>query len=149
MTAHPHDEQVFDLFSKIYAQERQAHADQPVVFFILTLRQHGPHMTAYKKMQAPYNKPLFPRKFSASNLPLDDWLNLNIANFLQRNAESDTAMQALEARVLQREQPTVLRHFGDHQPAFEGAMMVVDRILPKTWGTQRQWATDYMIKTNI
>lgn len=149
LNAHPHDEQVFDLFWKIYAQERQAHPDQPVFFFILTLRQHGPHMTAYKKMQAPYNKPLFPRKFSASNLPLDDWLNLNIANFLQRNAESDTAMQALEARVLQREQPTVLMHFGDHQPAFEGAMMVVDRILPKTWGTQRQWATYYMLKSNI
>ena len=149
LSAHPHDQTVFDLFWKLYQQERQDHPDQPIFFFVLTLRQHGPHMTAYKKMRAPYDKPLFPGKFSTSNRPLDDWLNLNVANYLQRNAESDRAMHDLETRLLDRDQPTLLLHFGDHQPSFEGAIMVVAKTLPKDWGDKPHWATYYMLKSNL
>lgn len=146
---HPRDTQVFDLFWKLYQQERVAHPQQPLFFFVLTLRQHGPHMTPLRKLPAPYRKALFPGQFSSSNRPLDDWLNLNAANYLARNAESDVAMQALESRLLDRDAPTILMHFGDHQPAFDGAIMVVSRQLPPDWGDKQHWATYYMLKSNI
>ena len=149
LSSHPTDAEVLDLFWKLYHQERQDHPRQPVFFFLLTLRQHGPHMTQLKKLPAPYRKALFPGQFSSSNRALDDWLNLNAANYLARNAESDAAMQALESRLLDRETPTVLMHFGDHQPAFDGAIMVVSRQLPPDWGDKGHWATYYMLKSNI
>lgn len=146
---HPRDAQVFELFWKLYQQERLDHPGQPLFFFVLTLRQHGPHMTPLKKLPAAYRKALFPGQFSSSNHALDDWLNLNAANYLQRNAESDAAMQVLESRLLDRDTPSMLLHFGDHQPAFDGAMMVVDRQLPPDWGDKGHWATYYMLKSNI
>lgn len=149
LRAHPKDAEVFDLFWRLYAQERAAHPQQPLFFFVLTLRQHGPHMKPYRKLPPGYRKALFPGQFSQSNHPLDDWLNLNMANYLARNAESDQAMQALESGLLQRDTPTILLHFGDHQPSFDGAMMVVSRELPPDWGNQGQWATYYMLKSNL
>jgi len=144
---HAKDQQVFDLFWKLYRQEKQAHPGRPLFFFVLTLHQHGPHMTALHKLPAPYNKAPFPRRLGQQK-GLDDWLNLNLANYLQRNAESDLALRALETRLLDREVPTVLLHFGDHQPSFDGAMMVIDKTLPADWGNYPQWATYYMLKSN-
>lgn len=149
LKSHPRDAQVFDLFWKLYQQERLDHPRQPLFFFVLTLRQHGPHMTPLKKLPAPYRQALFPGQFSRSNRALDDWLNLNVANYLQRNAESDIAMQALQSRLLDRDTPSILLHFGDHQPAFDGAMMVVEQQLPPDWGDQDHWATYYLLKSNI
>ena len=146
---HPRDAEVFDLFWKLYQQERVARPQQPLFFFVLTLRQHGPHMTPLKKLPAPYRQALFPGQFSRSNRALDDWLNLNAANYLARNAESDLALQALESRLLDRATPSILMHFGDHQPAFDGAIMVVSRQLPPGWGDKGHWATYYMLKSNI
>ena len=149
LKAHPADAQVFDLFWKLYQQERAEHPGQPLFFFVLTLRQHGPHMQPYRKLPQGYRQALFPGQFSHSNRPLDDWLNLNVANYLARNAESDQAMQALESRLLQRETPTLLLHFGDHQPSFDGAMMVVSRESPPGFGDKGQFATYYMLKSNL
>jgi len=142
------DQQVFALFWKLYQQEKHAHPDQPLFFFVLTLHQHGPHMTALRKLPAPYNRALFPHRLGKKK-DLDDWLNLNLANYLQRNAESDVAMGDLEKRLLDRKQPTLLLHFGDHQPSFDGAMMVLDKALPADWGEHPQWATYYLLKSNI
>src|SRR3546814_5242555 len=103
---------------------------------VLTLHQHGPHMDALRTLPPPYNKPPFPHRLAPQN-GLDDWLNVNLANYLQRNAESDSAMRGLETRLLDRNQPTVLLHFGDHQPSFDGAMMVLDKTLPATWGDRK------------
>jgi phosphoglycerol transferase MdoB-like AlkP superfamily enzyme len=138
---HSNDHDVFELFWKLYQQDKQAHPDQPTFFFMLTIHQHGPHMTPYKEMPAPYDKPLFAKQ-------LDDWQSLNVTNYLERNARSDVAMKELEQRLLAREQPTVLMHFGDHQPSFDGAMYNLPKILPKEWGENQHWATYYMLKTN-
>lgn len=145
---HARDEQVFDLFWKLYQQEKLEHPGQPLFFMVLTLHQHGPHMNALRTLPAPYNKPLFAHRL-AGQKGLDDWLNLNLGNYLQRNAESDSAMRMLEARLLDRDVPTLLLHFGDHQPSFDGAMMVLDKTLPASWGGYPQWATYYMLKSNI
>lgn len=142
------DERVLDQSWRLYQQEKQQHPEQPLFFMVLTLHQHGPHMTALRKLPPPYDKPPFPHRLGREK-GLDDWLNLNLANYLQRNAESDAALRTLEHRLLDRDAPTVLLHFGDHQPSFDGAMMVVDKTLPADWGDSPQWATYYMLKSNL
>ena len=142
------DERVLDQSWRLYQQEKQQHPEQPLFFMVLTLHQHGPHMTALRKLPPPYDKPPFPHRLGREK-GLDDWLNLNLANYLQRNAESDAALRTLEQRLLDRDAPTVLLHFGDHQPSFDGAMMVVDKTLPADWGDNPQWATYYMLKSNL
>src|SRR3546814_664393 len=49
---HARDEQVFDLFWKLYQQEKQAHPGQPLFFMVLTLHQHGPHMDALRTLRS-------------------------------------------------------------------------------------------------
>lgn len=142
------DARVLDQFWRLYQQEKSGHSGQPLFFMVLTLHQHGPHMTPLSELPPPYNQPPFPHRL-AREKGLDDWLNLNLANYLQRNADSDAALHTLETRLLDREAPTVLLHFGDHQPSFDGAIMTLDKTLPASWGKNPQWATYYMLKSNI
>src|SRR5262249_1242725 len=113
---------------------------------LLTLRQHGPHMTPLKRLPAPYNQPLFPGKFTPK--ALDDWLNLNLTNYLQRLAGSDLAITHLEKKLLDGERPALLFHFGDHQPSFDGAIRKLDKQVPKAI-SDSNFATYYMLKTNF
>ena len=134
----------FDLlaaFDKIYAAERKAHPGIPLFVFMLTLRQHGPHMTPLGELPAPYNKPLFPTKLNA-------WLNLNLGNYLARLEQSEQAMVQLERRVLDSDQRTVLLHFGDHQPSFDGAINALEKTVPKGV-TDPTKITYYVLKSNF
>lgn len=144
---HSPDPEVFALFWKLYQQEKADHPDQPILFFLLTIHQHGPHMDDYKDLKPPFNRPLYPGKLS-DRKGLDDWLNLNLSNYLDRGRDSDNAMAALEKQLFERDVPTVLLHFGDHQPSFDGAMHSLDKVLPPDWGENRHWATYYMLKSN-
>jgi phosphoglycerol transferase MdoB-like AlkP superfamily enzyme len=139
---HSNDNDIFELFWKLYQDDKRAHPDQPTLFFMMTIHQHGPHMTPYNEMAPPYDKPLF-------GAELGDWLSLNLTNYLERNARSDVALRQLERRLFEREQPTVLMHFGDHQPSFDGAMWNLEKVLPPDWGQNHQWATYYMLKANF
>jgi len=112
---------------------------------MLTLRQHGPHMTPLKTLPAPYDKPLFPGKFTPKSL--DEWMNLNFGNYLQRLEGSDIAMAGLEKKLLDADRPVLLFHFGDHQPSFDGAMRALDKNLPTADG-DANFITYYMLKTN-
>ena len=87
---------------------------------MLTLRQHGPRMTPLKIVPLPYDKPLFPGAFKPKDL--DEWVNLNLGNYLNRLDGSDAAITHLEKKLLDSDRPTVLFHFGDHQPSFDGSM---------------------------
>ena len=135
------DTDVFKVFDKVYAEERATYPDQPLFIFVLTLRQHGPHMTPLKDLPAPYNKPLFPTQ-------TDDWLNLNLGNYLYRLEQSDLAMAAFEKRLFDTEKPRVLLHFGDHQPSFDGAINNLNKVVPKGI-TEPQKVTYYMLKSNF
>ncbi len=135
------DSKVFEVFERIYADERAAHPDQPLFVFVLTLRQHGPHMTPLKNLPAPYNKPLFAKK-------IDDWLNLNLGNYLYRLEQSDLAMGQLEKKLLGGKQPVILLHFGDHQPSFDGALNNLVKNVPKGIRDPSK-VTYYMLKTNF
>lgn len=145
---HVSDQRVFDAFWRLYQQEKTSHPGQPLFFMVLTLHQHGPHMKPLRQLPPPYNQPLFKHQL-AKKKALDEWLNLNLGNYLQRNAESDVALRSLESRLLDRPEPTVLLHFGDHQPSFDGAIMALDKTLPADWGNNPHWATYYMLKSNL
>lgn len=139
------DNDLFQVFGQIYDKEKQVHGKQPLFVMMLTLRQHGPHMTPLKKLPAPYDKPLFPGKFTPK--ALDEWMNLNLGNYLQRLEGSDIAMAALEKKLLDADRPLLLFHFGDHQPSFDGAMRGLDKNLPAADGDPN-FITYYMLKTN-
>ncbi|HSX61243.1 MAG TPA: sulfatase-like hydrolase/transferase [Tahibacter sp.] len=134
----------FDLlrvFDRVLADERRAHPGVPLFVFMLTLHQHGPHMTPLGQLPSPYNKPLFPKQ-------LDAWLNLNLANYLSRLEQSEQAMSQLEQKLFATERRTVLMHFGDHQPSFDGAINALAKRIPKGV-TDPTKVTYYMLKSNF
>ena len=134
----------FDLlkvFDRVIAQERKEFPDTPLFVFMLTLHQHGPHMTPLGQLPSPYNKPLFPKK-------LDAWLNLNMSNYLSRLEQSEQAMSELEQKLFTGSRRTVLMHFGDHQPSFDGAINAMEKRVPKGV-TDPSKITYYMLKSNF
>lgn len=134
----------FDLlkvFDRVIAAERRDHPGVPLFVFMLTLHQHGPHMTPLGQLPSPYNKPLFPRQ-------LDAWLNLNLGNYLSRLEQSEQAMSELEQKVFATDRRTVLMHFGDHQPSFDGAINALAKRVPKGV-TDPTKVTYYMLKSNF
>lgn len=142
-----HDADLLEVFKRILADEERVHPDQPLFVFLLTLHQHGPHIRPLAELAPPFDKPLFPRRFAPKKL--DDWLNLNLGNYLERARESDAMMSDLETLLLDRPQPTVLMHFGDHQPSFDGAINLIPKALPKGAGPNAHWLTYYMLKSNF
>ena len=139
------DAEVFKAFERVFAIEKAKAHGKPLFVFMLTLYQHGPHMTPFAEMPAPYNHPLFTGKLAPGNAPLDDWLNLNLANYLQRLSMSDAAMTQLEAFLRGENRPALLLHFGDHHPSFDGAINALAKTVPPAV-PDAQYATYYMLK---
>lgn len=141
------DADLLNAFRQIYASETEAHPDQPLFFFTLTLHQHGPHMTPLEQLPPPYNRPLFPGRFKPADL--DAWLNLNLGNYLQRAALSDQMLTSLQDMLWHSGRPTALLHFGDHQPSFDGAMHAIPKTVPKAAGPNASRVTYYMLRTSF
>ena len=115
---------------------------RPVFVMILTLNQHGPHDEDPRaKLPAPYNRGVL-RGLSKSAA-------LNFDTYLARLQASDAAMRGLEHTFLDRAQPTVLLHFGDHQPSFDGLIRDMPRTLAPALRPYRDYLTYYMLKTNF
>jgi len=140
------DNDLMQVFDRIYADEKKQFGDKPLFIMMLTLHQHGPHNTPYKEMQAPYDKPLFPGKWKPKDL--DDWLNLNLGSYLERLDGSDAAITHLEKTLLDGDRPTLLFHFGDHQPSFDGAMRELAKRVPAEV-EDPNYVTYYMLKSNF
>ena len=141
------DADLFEVFKRVYADEKRMHPDMPLFVFMLTLHQHGPHMVPLAELPPPYDRPLFPGRFRPKKL--DEWLNLNLGNYLERLQQSDAMLARLEAMLLDRDEPTVLAHFGDHQPSFDGAINRLDKVVPKVLQRTSNWVTYYMLKSNF
>jgi len=139
------DNDLIQVFNQIYDKEKKAIGKQPLFVMMLTLRQHGPHMTPLKQLPPPFNQPLFPGTFKKKEF--DDWINLNLGNYLYRLAGSDAAMTLLEKKLLDGGRPALLFHFGDHQPSFDGAIREVPKIAPPA-ARDPNFVTYYMLKTN-
>ena len=138
------DNDLIQVFDQIYDKEKKAIGKQPLFVMMLTLRQHGPHMTPLQQLPAPYDKPLFPGVFKPQDL--DEWLNLNLGNYLYRLGGSDAAIAHLEKKLLDGDHPALLFHFGDHQPSFDGAIRQIAKTAPP--GDDPSFVTYYMLKTN-
>jgi phosphoglycerol transferase MdoB-like AlkP superfamily enzyme len=139
------DSDLMQVFDRIYANEKKTIGKQPLFVMMLTLRQHGPHMDPLKTQPPPYDKPLFPGSFSPKDL--DDWINLNLTNYLYRLSGSDAAITHIEKTLLDGNRPAVLFHFGDHQPSFEGAIRSLDKIVPPQV-PDPNYITYFMLKSN-
>jgi phosphoglycerol transferase MdoB-like AlkP superfamily enzyme len=139
------DTDLMQVFDRIYADEKKEHGDQPLFIMLLTLRQHGPHSEPLKDLPPPYDKPLFPGHWQPKDL--DRWMNLNLGNYLYRLDGSDRGMTHIEKTVLDGDRPTVLFHFGDHQPSFDGAIRELKKVVPKS--VDPNFVTYYMLKTNF
>jgi phosphoglycerol transferase MdoB-like AlkP superfamily enzyme len=139
------DTAVFTALEHVLATEKAKAHGGPVFVFVLTLHQHGPHMTPLNQLPAPYDHPLFPGKLAPANKALDDWLNLNLANYLQRLSMSDAAMTQLETSLQRDGRPVLLLHFGDHQPSFDGAINTLAKTVPAQV-PDPQYTTYYMLK---
>jgi len=141
------DADLLKVFERIYADEKHVHPDQPLFVFMLTLHQHGPHMTPLAELPAPYDRPLFTGKFSPKDL--DDWLNLNLGNYLERLQQSDAMLADLEKVLLGGDRPAVLMHFGDHQPSFDGAIHAIPKQVPPEAGPNSSMVTYYSVQSNF
>lgn len=141
------DADLLDVFTRIHAEETAAHPDRPLFIFTLTLHQHGPHMTPLEQLPAPYNKPLFRGKFAPT--ALDDWLNLNLGNYLERLSRSDTMLRDLRTMLWSSGRETVLMHFGDHQPSFDGAMHAIPKNVTGAAGLNTSRVTYYKLESSF
>jgi len=134
------DQQMFDAAKRVYDKVKKP--GQPVFVMILTLAQHGPHDTdPLSSLPAPFNKGVL------KGLPTAESLNFN--TYLSNLHNSDVAMRSLEHDFLDRAQPTVLVHFGDHQPSFSGLIRSMPRTWPDELSSVKDYLTYYMIKSNF
>jgi phosphoglycerol transferase MdoB-like AlkP superfamily enzyme len=133
------DAQMFAAAKRIYDRVKQP--GQPVFVMILTLNQHGPHDDdPMDDVPAPYSNLLHGLKYQPA---------LNFDTYLYRLHDSSEAMHGLEHDFLDRAQPTVLVHFGDHQPSFGGMIRQLQRTWPQPLQPYRDYLTYYMVKSNF
>ncbi|MEO9079910.1 MAG: sulfatase-like hydrolase/transferase, partial [Rhodanobacter sp.] len=133
------DKQMFDAAKRVYDKVRKP--GQPVFVMILTLNQHGPHDDdPMADLPTPYRDLLHGLKPAVA---------LNFDTYLMRLHDSSMAMRGLEHDFLDRPQPTVLVHFGDHQPSFNGMIRDLHRTLPPALQPYRDYLTYFMIKSNF
>ncbi|WP_458070904.1 sulfatase-like hydrolase/transferase [Rhodanobacter sp. BL-MT-08] len=133
------DKQMFDAAKRVYDQVKKP--GQPVFIMILTINQHGPHDDlALAQLPPPFNRGLLTGLSPAATI--------NFSAYLSRLHDSDVAMRGLEHDFLDRPQPTLLVHFGDHQPSFEGMIRPMARTLPPALRPYRDFLTYYILKTN-
>ena len=142
-----HDAELLKVFERVYTDEKRTRPEQPLFVFMLTLHQHGPHNTPLAKLPPPYDKPLFTGKFKPRDL--DDRLNVNLGNYLQRLSESDAMLAQLQKFLFDGDHPAVLAHFGDHQPSFDGAINEIAKVVPKSARPVANWVTYYMVRSNF
>jgi hypothetical protein len=137
---HISDAQIFAAAKRVYDREKKP--GQPIFMMVLTMEQHGPHDSrSFASLPAPFNQNLLPA------LPPDQQLNL--ITYLARLQDSDQGMAQLENDFLHRQQPTVLLHFGDHQPSFGDLIRRMPRTLPPALLPFKDNLTYFMLKSNF
>jgi phosphoglycerol transferase MdoB-like AlkP superfamily enzyme len=134
------DSQIFAAAKKAYDDNRKS--SQPIFMMILTLEQHGPHDNKpLKELPTPFNHALLPG--------LTDAQELNLSTYVSRLQDSDRGMALLERDFLHRTQPTVIMHFGDHQPSFSGVIRGMARTIPPHLVPYKNNLTYFMLKSNF
>lgn len=93
------------LFDKALGAIDKMRDGRPLFVFLLTIRNHGPHAEKHADLPQPVAPAL-----AALPAPL--------ADYLQRQQDSEDALNSLGKRWLESDRPRVLAWFGDHQPLF-------------------------------
>lgn len=133
------DAQMFAAAKRVYDKVKKP--GQPVFLMILTIKQHGPHDDTPMDKLPPAFRNLLPGLKGETALDFD--------TYLWRLHDSDAAMAGLQRDFLDRSHPTVLVHFGDHQPSFDGLIRPLARTLPPALAPERDFLTYYMVKSNF
>lgn len=137
---HTSDAQMFAAVKTVYDENKKP--GQPIFIMVLTLKQHGPHdTTPLRKLPPPFNQGLLPT--------LQANQELNLSAYLARLQDSDKGIAQLEQDFLHRAEPTVIMHFGDHQPSFSGLIRHMSRTLPPALKPYKDNLTYFMIKSNF
>ena len=134
------DADVVHSFEEVQRRER-AKDDRPLFFMILTMRQHGPHDHPLDALPPPWNQPPLPA--------LDTRINRNLGTYLFRLHESNDAIAELRRFLFAEGKPTVLVHFGDHHPSFDGLEMKLPSGLPRALQSEAWEVTYYRIDSNF
>lgn len=134
------DSELFEGFEAIHARLR-ASDERPLFVMMLTMRQHGPHDYPLDTLPAPWNQPPAPR--------LDARMNRNLATYLYRMQQSDRAIARLREYLFADGRPTVLVHFGDHHPSFDGTEQSLASALPGQSASDARVDTYYRIDANF
>ncbi|MEP7097673.1 MAG: sulfatase-like hydrolase/transferase, partial [Dokdonella sp.] len=134
------DADIVHAFETVQRRER-AKDDRPLFFMILTMRQHGPHDYPLDPLPPPWNTAPVPA--------LDAHINRNLGTYLYRLQESSDAIAELRRFLFADGKPTVLVHFGDHHPSFDGLEMKLRTGLPQELHAQAWEVTYYRIDSNF
>jgi phosphoglycerol transferase MdoB-like AlkP superfamily enzyme len=134
------DADVVHSFEEVQRRER-AKDDRPLFFMILTMHQHGPHDHPLDALPPPWNQSPLPA--------LDARINRNLGTYLFRLHESDGAIAELRRFLFADGKPTVLVHFGDHHPSFDGLEMKLPSGLPQELHSEAWEVTYYRIDSNF
>ena len=122
-------------------QRARARDDRPLFFMVLTMRQHGPHDYPLETLPPPWNAPPLPGE--------DARLNRNLGHYLYRLQQSDAALARLREALFAEGRATVLVHFGDHHPSFDGLEGTLATTLPAELRDDARSLTYYRIDSNL
>ena len=132
-----------ELFAKADAIRHRAREgnEAPLFMMLLTMRQHGPHDQPLDALPPPWNTPPAPA--------LDARLNRNLGTYLYRLHESDSALAALRTSLFSDPRPTLLVHFGDHHPSFDGLEQTLRSAVPGASASDARSDTYFRIDANF
>jgi phosphoglycerol transferase MdoB-like AlkP superfamily enzyme len=95
------------IFNKTLDLVQAKRDERPVFVFILTIFNHGPH--GHQGATAALGE---------KDANIREALTADVADYLSRMKESDSAMDELRSKWLSSSHPRVLAWFGDHHPRF-------------------------------
>jgi phosphoglycerol transferase MdoB-like AlkP superfamily enzyme len=87
---------------------------RPTFVYVLTQYQHEPHDQPLSDLPEPYRSLRFESLKPAASTSL--------VNYLYRLRQTEDAVAAVKREYLTSTRPTMLIHYGDHQPTLDGAM---------------------------
>jgi len=137
------DADVHSAALRVLEQERAQ--GKPVLLMVVTIFNHAEHGVKMERVPAglvEQFKPHFPNGREAEN----------VADYVWRTGEFQRAMDQTRKAVFRGGRPAVVAWFGDHQPAFAGAVALRDRMQTLQQGASHfpaRFQTWYHVSSNF
>ncbi|MEJ8838789.1 sulfatase-like hydrolase/transferase [Ramlibacter sp. AN1133] len=139
---HTSDHDVHAAARRVLEEERRH--GQPVFLMVVTIFNHAEHGARMDRV------PTALVDQAAGSFPQGK-LAINVADYIWRTREFESALAATRTAVLDAGRPAVLAWFGDHQPPFGNALQLRDRIqsVPTPQGVvPARFQTWYQVSSN-